>query len=555
MSDMGSRLWETVRQSRFLVQDPEQLWAMVESADGPTASALGDLLVDAAKTITEIGGDLRTHSLAVEWHGEGGDAFRTWCHQAALATLSLGDYSETAGKWLGHAADTLHEVKPQLEKLKDQSATARSVLDAHAAKATDVGNHDGGPSDSEVSRAKTQYANDGAEAGMLMMKLAQSYTASTERINSLEAPRFPELPEQFVPTDIRGDVPVAVPTTTADTDASTAGRKEPYARERTIGPSPGGTDPAPWVVTQSRLRNPADSPDAPLNPVHVTNTAVDSAETVPSTPAVHPSPSVSPVGPTVPDGWAPSTSGPIPPPFTAGPTLRPGVPEEVERPGYGGRGSLATRSGHGTSTGPQMPGRGVCGPFGPGMTGGQPGPVRGPLGSAPARGANGVTGGRPLSPTAGRPTGAIPRGNVIGGAPSQQMPVGRGSVPAGGNTRATPTRGKDRVANSQGGSKDPRTPARSGGIIGGQPRKSPQRGQAGVGPQGAGPARGTSTNASVPHGGGSRDASTSSPKRGERSAHDERSHILTTHGSEDGTDRPSTPGLRSGPDEHAQREG
>lgn len=94
----------------------------------------------------------------------GREAFRTWCNQAALATLGLGDYSESAGKWLGHAADTLHEVKPQLEILRKQSATARSVLDAHAAKATDVGNHDGGPSDTEVKTAKTRYANDSADA-------------------------------------------------------------------------------------------------------------------------------------------------------------------------------------------------------------------------------------------------------------------------------------------------------------------------------------------------------------------------------------------------------
>ncbi len=138
MSDFADRMWETAGQARFLVQDPEQLWAMVESADGPTVSDLGVLLTEAAGTIKEIGGDLLTHSLAVEWDGEGGEAFRTWCYQAALATLGLGDYSENAGKWLGHAADTLHEVKPQLEILRNQSVSARSVLDSHAAKATDV---------------------------------------------------------------------------------------------------------------------------------------------------------------------------------------------------------------------------------------------------------------------------------------------------------------------------------------------------------------------------------------------------------------------------------
>ncbi|WP_250405584.1 hypothetical protein [Streptomyces cellostaticus] len=36
MSDFAGRMWETIKQERFLVQDPEQLWAMVESADGQT---------------------------------------------------------------------------------------------------------------------------------------------------------------------------------------------------------------------------------------------------------------------------------------------------------------------------------------------------------------------------------------------------------------------------------------------------------------------------------------------------------------------------------------
>ncbi|MFJ3993116.1 hypothetical protein ACIPWY_31255 [Streptomyces sp. NPDC090032] len=53
-----------VKHYRFAVQTPDQLWAMVESADGSTPADLGALLTSAAKTIKEIGDDLKTHSTA-----------------------------------------------------------------------------------------------------------------------------------------------------------------------------------------------------------------------------------------------------------------------------------------------------------------------------------------------------------------------------------------------------------------------------------------------------------------------------------------------------------
>jgi hypothetical protein len=69
-----------VRETRFVTHAPERPWAMVEPADGATATELGELLTQAAKTIKDVGSDLRTHSMAVEWDGEGGEAFRTWCN-------------------------------------------------------------------------------------------------------------------------------------------------------------------------------------------------------------------------------------------------------------------------------------------------------------------------------------------------------------------------------------------------------------------------------------------------------------------------------------------
>ncbi|MFF3135348.1 hypothetical protein [Streptomyces mirabilis] len=566
MSDLAGRAWQTVKQARFLTHDPEQLWAMVEAADGATASDLRDLLTQAAKTIKEIGTDLQTHSLAVEWEGEGGEAFRTWINQAALATLSLGDYSETAGKWLGHAADTLHEVKPQLEILRKQSATARSVLDVHAAKATDVGNHDGGPSDVAVKTAKTSYANDSAEAGGQMMKLAQSYAASTEQIDALAAPEFPKLPEQFVPTNFHDTKPVDVSTTGRSAIGGAAARATGAGHEAAVGTAPSGTSSASHVTTSHRLVGVPDTPDAtPGRLADPTNTAIDSVGTVPSAPTVPPTPSVPPSGSSSPHIQTPSPTGLLPPAFGGGGTFPAGPRVRGGIPSYGGRSSVPpVPSGPNTSGSTRAPiaGRGLPGAVGPGTPGNQPASGRGPAGAAPSRGTNGVTGGRPVSPTAGRPAGAIPRGNVIGGTPSeQQTPVGRRGVTGGTGSGAGQTRGGSRMANRESGAPNTVLSARSDGIAGGQPRPSQGRGRTPLAPGNARVTRGMNANGTQLQRGataqGASASSASSTNRGERAARDERSGRSPDQReeTEEEYSRPSPPRLPAGPDGHAQREG
>ncbi|MGW3634009.1 hypothetical protein ACWD7F_28330 [Streptomyces sp. NPDC005122] len=558
MSDLGSRAWEMVEQTRFLAHDPEQLWAMVEPADGATATDLGDLLTQAAKTIKDIGSDLRTHSLAVEWDGEGGEAFRTWCHQAAMATLGLGDYSETAGKWLGHAADTLHEVKPQLEILRRQSATARSVLDAHAAKATDVGNHDGGPSDTEVKTARTQYANDSADAAGLMIKLAQSYTASTEQIDALEAPEFPELPKQFVPTRVDGGTHVSASSTGGATGQEAMTHAQLSRHEAAIGSSSSGARSVLHVTTRQHMAEVPVAPDAtPGSLADTTNTAIDSLNTLPSAPAVPPSDSAPPSGVGGVNGRTSSPTGLLPPAFGAGTTFPPGARGSEGRSVYGIRGSLPTPSGPGVSESPRTPGRGLSGPFGSGVSGSQPAARRGLVGPAPARGANGIIGGRPVSPVAGRSAGAIPRGTAIGGTPSQQQAsMGRGDAMGGASPGATPSQGESGRVTRENTSKSPRPPAQSGGIVGGQAKPSRRRGRAGFTSGGAGLVRGATTDDTLSQGGGTaRDVSVSSRQRGSRSAHDEHARSRGNHRAEDADDQPSTPRLPGGPDGDARREG
>ncbi|MFE1950385.1 hypothetical protein ACFW9D_07955 [Streptomyces sp. NPDC059524] len=468
-------------QYRFMMYGPEELWTMVEPADGSAPADLGVLLTAAAKTINEIGEDLKKHSTAVEWDGEGGDAFRSWIRKAALATLGLGDYSEAAGKSMATAADTLHEVKPQLERLKRSGASARSVLDADGAK------------ESEVTSAQKQYDNDRAEAALLMIKLAQSYSASTERINGLEAPVFPEMPERFVPTDVRDDreernpAPSESGTAAAVGSAGVAAVGAVALREaaRSADLASGGSGP----VSPAR-----PNPELPVG--GGPSTSLDRAVLPTATPPA--------TSPTTPPSHLPTAiSGPGTPP----PTPQPQMFTSMGRPGQqsGIRGPMGTPVANGTPgtsgpTPPRAPGRGVPGVTGPGLPGGtgSQASVRTPGTAQPGRPSNGISGGRPLPPQAGRTGSAVPRGTVVGGTPAQQEPgartgAGAPTAPrAGGSAggRAAPITGRTGPSAAGG------TPmaAHPDGVAGGQPRQAkPTRGapsgsaQAGSGSAGKAP--------------------------------------------------------------------
>ncbi|MFI0239810.1 hypothetical protein [Streptomyces sp. NPDC016845] len=491
MSDLGSQVWGMAKSYRFAVHSPEELWAMVEPADGATAADLGVLLTSAAKTIKEIGGDLKTHSTSVEWEGEGADAFHKWVDHAARATLSLGDYSESAGKWLGHAADTLHEVKPQLETLKNSSASARSILDAHDAKTTDVGNHDGGPSASSVKTAKSQYDNDRAEASQLMTKLAQSYSASTEQIEALRTPEFPALPEQFVPlvrdrhgakdvSSSSGD-PSNTGTAAAVGGVGVAAAGAVALKEAAHGASlADGHHPS---TSASHISRP--TPDLPFGG---TGTSLDRAGTLPApaTPTTAPSSPAPSSTPSLGGTSALSTPPSGTPPLLGGAGRSvasprgPGSGRFPSSPGV--RGPLGVPEGTGTPGAPGTargvtPGRGVPAverPGMPGVQGGTPSPVRGPGGGSPGRATNGIAGGRPTSPQTGRGASAMSQGTVVGGSPYQQGVGARGGVPEGsGRTGATPGRGTPGAGTGRGTSgSGGRVSALSGGVVGGQPQQN-----------------------------------------------------------------------------------
>ncbi|MFD9720440.1 hypothetical protein [Streptomyces sp. NPDC059076] len=444
----------------FEAHTHEQLLAMVEAANPKSLETLSAQLVDAAKTITEIGEDLKTYITTVPWEGEAGKAMETWGEGAWKATLQLGEYSNVGGKWMGLAAQTLREVKQNMPPL---DATAKgNVESAHKYRNMPDYKELLGP-------AQAKLREDKAQAVQQMNKLAQSYSLSTFVISAAEAPTFPPPPDDFVPGERRVGM---------DRIDRSAQREAQFGnpnteRSRHVGQSADAERGTMQDTSNSALppgtQNYVRPGEQPVT--HPTGQPVgmeiDSVDTLP--PAT---PSQTPAGtgsttPSKPDVGTTAVPGSVPPTFAKSPG-----PSRL--PGSGaGAGSVKGITG----------GRGALPP-------GQVGPV-GPIGSVGQVGSSGVAGsrvplareggivgGKPVMPTTNNPTGAIPRGTVIG---TENTTGSRGGGAMGRGMAGMPGGmygGSMGGADQSGVSGGRRLASESGGVVGGRQ----QQGQANARP-------------------------------------------------------------------------
>lgn len=410
----------------------EEMLAWLDQANSGAIQGAADRLVSAAAEIRKIAEDLKVRPQWVEWKGEGADAFRTWSADLANSTLRLGDYSEGASKWLTQASNAIASAQAAIPRTQ---AGAQANLDAALAARND-------PDASAVAQksAETLIATQEAnrhEAAAQMRKLAQTYSFSASQMDGLEKPAFPPPPQAIVPPDEdrrggEGNVVLRE----AGQSSSTTGKDHGLAAAGQSRESSGGVvTPSGQTVAFQSLSN------APLpRPVGM---EIDGVATLPDAPSV---PSATPSG--LPGGGRPesvlpSMGVPVPPAFGGGPVMPAG-------PSGGGKTTGISR--------PSMPGTGA-----------------GPLGSGPIgrpSGGGGITGGRAVPQTSGRPAGGIPRGTVIGGEGTQgRAPMGRATGTGGVGTSTVP--GQSGVSGGR------RLAGETGGVVGG---RSQQPGRTGTRP-------------------------------------------------------------------------
>ncbi|WP_405616571.1 WXG100 family type VII secretion target [Streptomyces sp. NBC_00076] len=461
----------------------EQMLAWLDQANSGTVQAAADRLVKAAKEIRSIAEDLKIRPQYVEWKGEGAQSFRTWAGDLANSTLRLGDFSESAAQWLGHASGAIARAQTSIPRdmpgAKANLAAAQSAHNDPDAAAVSA------KSRSELDALTANREKVRLEAADQMRKLGQSYQASAAEMATLERPKFPPPPEAFVPPEggSRHTMEALARPGISGQETSPPGNAE-ISHTRSAAPDP---------RQSSSVASPERRPQ--LDVEQPTRMGIDSVDTLPPrTQSPHGVPETLPSPDQLKGGGPTPQTGTTPPAF--------GTP--VNTPAGQGRasgvGRMPFQSGQGATANPvRMPGSG----------GGN---------------GNGVVGGRPLPQSPSKSMG-IPRGTVVGGegtAPRGPMgqaagstnPVGR----AAGQQNLTPGRrpsasnggviGGRQLPNDGAGSPRPQQPGRTGATVArpGTPGTPASPGTAGRGVVG-----GTSNagRQSERHGGGGSGASAS----------------------------------------------
>ncbi len=409
----------------------EQMLAWLDQANAGVVSGAASRLEKAAADIADIAKELKVRPQWVAWKGEGADAFRTWAADLANATLRLSDFSKDSSSWLMHASDAISLAQSSIPR--DMPSATANLAAAKAAHNDPDAAGIASKSSAELAALTADREKVRLEAASQMTKLAQSYSWSATQLNALERPKLPPPPQAFVPdTEQTRDSAASAQSKSnfvASSGTASAGAVHAVDSGSGEGGSAGGSSvghasSAPGA--QSRL------PGEILSPVR---TGIDSVGTLP---AQTPLETLRvPVEPGPARGAIPQT-GPMPPLFGGGQAL----PVSSPTPSAGRV--------------PQSPvGQGPGAAFGraPGSSGG----------------GSGIVGGRPVLPSEGRPTGAIPRGTVVGG---EGTPA-RGSMgPMGQTPGMVNPVGRTAGTSSMFSGGRPTPPPGSGGIVGGRPAAS-----------------------------------------------------------------------------------
>ncbi|MEK9523223.1 hypothetical protein MIU24_28080 [Streptomyces venezuelae] len=459
----------------FRSMSHQQMLAWLDEASTFYVGNAAGRLRAAAEEMHRIATQLKNRSGRVEWEGEAEKAFNEWADSVVSSTHALGDFSTGAATWMDAAAEAIATAQSAIprytshESAKENLAAAQKYRNDPDSQ-TIARNAKSQMAASEELKAieAKEKANQQAAAAE-MEKLSSSYQWSSFNMTSLTPPTFPPPPGDFVPAQDRqrGSDPTS-------TGYGPQGERSAGGTERATGPSGPRSQPDTRTTPETNIPLPPSSGD-PSGPKHVVRPDVrpdvpvdlglDSVDTK--------TPPTAPTGPTTqtpgapppitkPEGATPpfvTTTGM--PPFTA--KGGPGVPPPTGPVTGGTRNPLGTTGPRGLPTGP--------------------GPLGGPR--------EGISGGRAVPNTTGRPQTGLPRSTVIGTEPGRGTGMGR--APMGGGAMGGPMGGAG--AGQHGITGGRRLAGEAGGVVGGRAQRATAAGGTArpFTPGGSGLVRGGST--------------------------------------------------------------
>ncbi|MFD3335451.1 WXG100 family type VII secretion target [Streptomyces sp. NPDC058700] len=469
--------------TNFRSMTHQQMLDWLDEAETYPVRNAADRLKAAAVELERIAAQLKNRTGRVDWKGEAEKAFTEWAESVVSSTRSLGKYSTDAATWMDNASQAIASAKSAIPRYTSHEAAKASLEAAQkyrndpdsATIARDAQKSLTASEDLKAIEAK-EKANQQAAAAE-MEKLSSSYQWSSLNMKNLEPPTFPPPPGDFVPADsghrTEGAYTNGNPSSqgerySANTEASTGThttRPQPDTRITPDVPDTTTTPPTGDRTGPTHVVKPEARPDVPVD------LGIDSVDTLPPT-TTGPT-TQTPGGPppvTKPDGATP-------------PFVTTGMPPLQGKGGPGGLGRTApVTGGTGNARGPITGGaRGLAG--GPGPLGGT---------------REGVSGGRAVPSTMGRPGTGIPRSTVIGTETGGRNGTAMGRGPMGGGMGGA--MGGGMGAGQTGVSGGRRLAGETGGVVGSRAQRPGTGGAVGGGarpftPGGSGLVRGGSTQA------------------------------------------------------------
>ncbi|MFE5942581.1 hypothetical protein [Streptomyces sp. NPDC056480] len=454
----------------------QQMLAWLDEASEAGVRLAGDRLKAASVELERIAKELKSRSSRVDWKGKAEQAFNEWAADVVSSTFSLSSYS-------GRGAEEMHKTAQAIASAKSAMPryTSHESAKANLAAAQKYRND---PDSADVAR-NAQKAIAASEdlkaieakelatkqaAADEMRKLSSAYHWSGFHMTSVAPPTFPPPPGDFVPPD-----------TSRGRQGGTERAQYPPSNSRTTGPD---------TNTSTGTRTSIPQPD--------TRTTPETQTTPPSQDKTGPTQIIRPeVRPEVPvDLGIDSVDTKTPPTTPTGPTTQtPGTPPPITKPD-GSAPPFVTTTGM-----PPLPSKGGPGtlpPTGP-VTGGARNPLnttgpRGlPTGPGPLGGPReGISGGKAVPHTNGRPQTGLPRSTVIGTEPGRNG-SGMGRAPMGGGMGGPMGGGMGTGQHGITGGR--RLAGETGGVVGGKAQRASATGGSArpFTPGGSGLVRGGST--------------------------------------------------------------
>ncbi|MFF3607234.1 hypothetical protein [Streptomyces sp. NPDC002463] len=428
--------------TNFRAMDHQTMLAWLDEASSYYVGDAADVLRSTGQKLTEMADRLVKRMKDMDWEGEAEKAFSEWALSVAKSTSDLGTYSDDGAYWMDGNATAIGAAAsaiPRYTSYASAKANLEAAIKYHNDPDAQTVAREAKKASDDLAAIEGQQEANRLAAAAEMERLSSTYSWNSQQMSNQQPPTFPPPPGAFVPrsgdgrggTEYIGYSPQSESRSTGTDSSATTQQTRSYQDTTRTTPDTNVVLPSQDTTGPTHVIRPEVRPDAPVD------LGIDSTDTLPHTP-------------------------------TAPTTQTPGGPPPITKPDGGTPPFVTTGV-------PPLTVKGGPGPLGPtspltGGTGNTRNPLTGGLRTTtPNMPREGISGGRAVPSTTGRPQTGIPRSTVIGNEPTGQNRTGMGRAMGGGHGMGGPMGG---AAGQNGISGGRRLAGETGGVVGGRAQRA-----------------------------------------------------------------------------------